>query len=94
MLFDEGGNKLFRSRNIEIVVPDCRPRAAQIAFTRRPRVSRVEIESDDGVGQSKFGVLFDQIGDLIAGQIAADNVRLCLPHLQQIGTEIGDVGGD
>ena len=90
----KSATKLFRSRGIDIVMPDRRPRAAQIAFAGRPRIRRVEIESDDGVGQSEFGILLDQIGDLIAGQVAADDVRPGLPHLQQIGTEIGHVGGD
>src|SRR5215813_5424355 len=90
----ERSDELFRSRHVEIVMPDRRPGAAQVAYTSRPCVRSIEIESDDRVGQSKFCVLLDQIGNLVAGEFPADDVGLCLSDLQQIGAEIGYVGGD
>src|SRR5262249_58447771 len=55
---------------------------------RSPCVGGVEVETDDGVGQSELGVLFNQIGDLIACQVAANHIRFRLPHFQKIGAEI------
>ena len=87
---DEG----LRRRHVERVIPDRRPGAAQIAFARRPGIGGVEVEADDRVGKAELGILLDQVGDLVAGEVGADDVGLGLPDLQQIGTEVGDVGGD
>src|SRR3974390_3762414 len=48
----------------------------------------------DRVGQPELGILLDQVRDLITSQIRADNVGVCLTDFQQIGTELGHVGGD
>ena len=92
MLGGESGNKGLGGRRIEVMVPDRRPGPAQITITRRPGVGGIEIEADDRIRQPEFGILLDQVRDLIAGKIAADNVGLGLPQLQEIGAEVGDVG--
>jgi hypothetical protein len=38
--------------------------------------------------------LLDEVGDLVAGEVAAYDVGLGLPDLQQIRAEVGDVGRD
>ena len=71
------------------VIPDRRPRAAQIAFAGGPGIGGVEVEADDRVGQAELGILLDQVGDLVAGKVAADHVGLGLTDLQKIRAEIG-----
>ena len=87
-LEDDGG------RGVEVMVPDRRPGPAQITVARRPGIGGIEIEADDRIGQPEFGILLDQVRDLIAGKVATDHVGLGLPQLQQIGAEVGHVGGD
>ena len=94
VLLGEVGDEGLRGRSVERVIPDRRPGAAEIAFARRPGVGGVEVEADERVGQAELGILLDQVGDLVAGEVAADDVRLGLAHLQQIRAEVGDVGRD
>ena len=91
---DEVGDKGPRGRNIGGVIPDRRPGAAQIAVAGRPGIGGVEVEADDRIGQAEFGILLDQVGDLVAGEVGADDVRLRLADFQEIRTEIGHVGCD
>ena len=76
------------------MVPDRRPGPAQIAFSRGPRIGGVEIEADDRIRKPELGILLDQVGHLIAGEVGTDNVGLGLPDLQQIRAEVGDIGGN
>ena len=94
VLLGEGRDEGLGGRHVERVIPDRRPGAAQIAFAGRPGVGGVEVEADDRVGQAEFGILLDQVGDLVAGEVGADDVGLGLPDLQQVRAEVGDVGGD
>ena len=75
-------------------MPDRRPGPAEVAFTCRPGIRSVEVEANDRIGQSEFGILLDQIGDLIAGQVLTHHVGFGLPHFQKIGAEVRHVGSD
>ena len=81
-------------RDVEGVIPDRRPNAGEVAFTRGPGVGGIEVEADDRIGQAEFGILLDQGRHLIAGQVGADHVGLGLAYLQKIRAEVGHVGGD
>jgi len=87
-------NEGLGGRNLEGVAPGRRPSPGEVALARRPGVRGVEIEPDDRIRKAELGILLDQIGDLVAGQIAAEHVEFRLPHLQQIGAEVGHVGCD
>ena len=90
----KASTKAFEAGIVERVIPDRRPGAAQIAFAHRPGVAGVEVEADQRVGEAEFGILLDEVGHLVAGEVAADDIGLGLPDLQQIRAEVGDVGRD
>ena len=90
----EGGDKGLGGRIVERVIPYGRPGAAQIAFAGGPGIAGIEVEPDQRIGKAELGILLDQIGYLIAGKVAADDVGLGLSDLEQIRAEVGDVGCD
>src|SRR6202007_366096 len=59
-----------------------------------PGIASVEVEADQRIGKPELGILLDQVGDLVAGKVAADHVGFGLAYFQQIRAEIGDVGRD
>ena len=68
--------KAFDARGVDLVVPDRRPDPAEVAFARRPGVRRVEVEARDRVRQAEFGVLLDEVGDLVAAEVGRDEIGL------------------
>ena len=70
------------------MVPDQRPDAGEVALARAPRDHCIEAEAGDGEFQAVFGILLDEIRDLIAGEIRHHKVGLRLPDLQEIGAKV------
>jgi hypothetical protein len=87
-------DEFLRGRIFEGVIPHRRPSAAQVARAGGPCVSGIEIEADQRVAEAEFGILLDEVRDLVSREIAADHVRPSLPDLQEIGAEVGDVSRD
>jgi len=42
--------------------------------------------------QAELGILLEEVGDLIAGEIDHDQIRFGITDFQQIGREVGGVG--
>ena len=74
------------------MMPDAGPDAAEIVLAGGPGEGGVEAEAGDREGQAEFGILLEEIGDLVAGEVGDDEVRLGRPDLQQQRREVGRVG--
>ena len=92
VLLAEGRDEGLGARGIDIVVPDHRPSAGEVVGARAPSDGGIKAETGRRIGQAKFGVLLDEIGDLVARQIGNHQVGLGLADFQQIGAEVGGVG--
>ena len=93
VLLGEVGHESQRARGLELVVPHGGPDAAQVAFAGSPGVGRVQVETGHRVGQTELRILLHEVGHLVAGQVGGDQVRLGLADLEQVGAEVGHVGG-
>ncbi len=82
------------ARRVQGVQPHRGPGAPEVPHTRGPSIGSVEVEADRRIVEPELGVLLDEIGDLIAREVAADHVRAGLANLQDERAEVGDVGGD
>ena len=74
------------------MMPDHRPGADEIALAGGPGQRGIETEPADREGQAELGILLEEVGDLVAGEIDHDKIGLGLADLQQVGGEIGGVG--
>ena len=73
-------------------MPHYRPSADEVAFAGRPGQRGVEAEAADLERKAELSILLKEVGDLVAGEVDHDEVRLGLADLEQIGGEIGGVG--
>src|SRR5918993_4784419 len=75
-------------------MPDQRPDAGEVALAGAPGDGGVEAESGNRELQPVFGILLDEVGDLVSGEVRRDDVRPSLADLQEVGAEVGRVGGN
>src|SRR5205814_6903159 len=76
------------------MMPDYRPGADEVALAGGPGERGVETEAADREGQAELGILLEEVGDLVAGEIDHHQIGLGFANLQQISREIGGVGRD
>ena len=83
-----------RGRRIDEVVPHQRPHAREVALAETPCDRGVEGEANDRELQPVFGILLEEVGDLVAGEVRDHDVGPRLADLQEERREVRDVGRD
>src|SRR6266851_2848490 len=59
---------------VDQMMPDHRPGADEVALAGGPGKCRVEAEPADREGQAELGILLEEVGDLVAGEIDHDQI--------------------
>ncbi len=93
VLLGESRTKALVPGGIEQMVPNHRPCANKVALAGSPSQRRIKAEAADRIGQAEFGILLEEIRDLVAGEIDDHEVRFGVADFQQIAEKsVASVG--
>ena len=82
------------ARRVDQVVPHKRPDAGEVALAGAPGDDGVKAEAGHREFQPILGILLEEVGDLVAGEVRRHDIGLRLADFEQVGREIGRVGRD
>ncbi len=88
----EGRHERLAAGRFDQMMPDHRPGADEVALACGPGQRGVEPEPADREGEAELGILLEEVGDLVAGEIDHHEIGLGLADLEQISGEVGGVG--